>query len=64
VGTTLPYGPLDIKVRYQVRFKISGGTMTITGKGSSTGPGGAISVAALDLPRADLPIEPAPAGRC
>jgi hypothetical protein len=61
---TLPYGPLSIKVRYQLDFRIDGATMTISGKGSGTGPGGVVAVEGLDIPPVSLPIEPAPAGAC
>jgi hypothetical protein len=64
VAGTLPYGPLDIKVRYQLRFRIDGSTMTVTGKGSGTGPGGVVAVEGLDIQPMALTIEPAPASAC
>jgi hypothetical protein len=68
VGRRLPYPPsgglVDIKVRYKLHFAINGTTMTITGKGSSAGPGGVVNVGGVDVPRLDLPIEPAPSGAC
>ena len=61
---TLPYGPLSMKVRYQLDFRIDGSTMTISGKGSASGPGGVVAVEGLDIPAVSLPIEPAPANVC
>ncbi|CAN5758616.1 hypothetical protein BH23CHL8_BH23CHL8_07810 [soil metagenome] len=64
VAGTLPYGPLSMRVRYQLQFRIDGSTMRISGKGSATGPGGVVAVEGLDIEGMTLPIEPAPAGKC
>ena len=64
LAARLPYGPLSINVRYRLEFRIDGSTMTISGKGSGTGPGGVVSLEGLRIERMTLPIEPAPARLC
>ena len=64
IGATLSYGVLTIKARWQLTITMDGSKVTISGRGSSTGPGGSVASEWLDIAPLSLPIEAPPPGRC